>query len=180
MRVIFLDCDGVLNSQDFFRSQLYRRSGEQGFGLSFGAEQLDPRALALLDGLVERADAKIVISSSWRHIWSPEEIGAMFEARGFKHKDAIIGETPKIASPMYAQPGSEDSRGNEVAEWLDLEAERRRVDPDQESVEAYVIVDDTDEFAGEQRSHFVRTNPQHGLTQADTQRMYAILMAGAR
>lgn len=167
MRVIFLDCDGVLNSQKFFKEDGNVRT--MSHGLSFGASQLDPKALALVDQLVEQSGAKIVISSSWRHLWDVPEIIAMFESRGFKNIDAIIGKTGNSTT---------DHRGTEVQEFLDLERERKEVDDQHDPITSYVILDDTDQFDTNQRQNFVRTNPQVGLTPADVKRALNILSQG--
>jgi hypothetical protein len=167
MRVIFLDCDGVLNSQKFFKEAGHGKS--MSHGLSFGASQLDPDALALVDQLVDKTGAKIVISSSWRHLWDIAEIIAMFEARGFRNVDAIIDRTGDSV---------EDHRGTEVNDWLELGKEREVVDDNHDPVTSYVILDDTDEFDTSQRQNFVRTNPQVGITPADIQRAYNILSQG--
>jgi histidinol phosphatase-like enzyme len=55
MKIIFLDFDGVLNSQEFLKSH------QGGFGMT----QVDPRAAARLEKLVKATSAQIVISSSW-------------------------------------------------------------------------------------------------------------------
>lgn len=167
MKVVFLDFDGVLNSQKFFQKKGNRRT--MSHGLSFGASQLDPQALALLDQLIEASGAKIVISSSWRHLWDVPEIIAMFESRGFKNIDAIIGKTGNSTT---------DHRGTEVQEFLDLERERKEVDDQHDPITAYVILDDTDEFDTTQRQNFVKTHPAVGLTPADVKRALNILSQG--
>ncbi len=171
MKVIFLDMDGVMNSHQFFSTSSHDPSIDgdgpaNGFG--FGAAQIDPAAVALLNQLVEAADAYIVISSSWRHIWPFQEVAEMLEQRGFKHADRVIGQTPQMSQAA-------DSRGAEVREWLDLGRERMVADPDQEPTTSYVILDDCDEFDHEQRQRFVRTSAQTGLTAKDVQRAIQIL-----
>ena len=170
MRVIFLDCDGVLNSHQFFQSAEQRQDAAEG-GLSFGEAQLDPAALALLDRIVEQTGATIVISSSWRHIWKWQDIAQMFKKRGMENWDFVIDQTP----------GSQnDNRGDEVQDWLDTRwgRERQVVDDHYEPITSFVIIDDTDEFSTTQRQNFVKTNPQVGLTQADAQRAIQILKRG--
>jgi hypothetical protein len=168
MKIIFLDCDGVLNSQKFFNSGGGKhRMGD--VGLSFGASQLDPAGLALVDKIVDATGAKIVISSSWRHIWDWHEIAAMFQNRGFKNVDSIIGKTGN---------SKEDHRGTEVAEWLGLDRERQVVDDNHDPISTYVILDDNDEFDTSQHPHFVRTNPQTGITERDVQKAIQILSQG--
>jgi len=161
MRVIFLDIDGVLNSQRYFEEALDATGP-----LSFGEEQLDPEAVGLLDGLVKSADADVIISSSWRHIWGYEEIAQFLKNRGMKNWKRVTGQT-EVADGEH--------RGNEIQAWLDLERERQVVEPDRVSVQAYVILDDNDQFTSTQRPFFIHTNSMVGLTPADVARAAAIL-----
>lgn len=59
MKVIFLDIDGVLNSDTYMEKQLDNSS--------VGIEsEIDPATLILLKKAVDTTGAKIVLSSSWR------------------------------------------------------------------------------------------------------------------
>lgn len=169
MRVIFLDMDGVMNSSAFFRGRDDRENSLQemlGEGkLGFGAAQIDPAAVSILNKIVEDADAHVVISSSWRHIWTHREIAEMLASRGFEHPDRVIDVTPQGFG----------NRGEEVRAWLELDGERRTVDPGRSPVTSYVIIDDVDQFAGETREHLVRTDPQRGLSPADASHALGIL-----
>lgn len=169
MRVLFLDLDGVCNSEAYFKSAEFE-GGQQWGRVSFGAAQLDPKAIALLDRLVEEADCDIVISSAWRHIWRHEQIADMLEERGFQHADRIVGETKayvEAEDPMF-------ERGAEVRDWLAMERERREVDPEHGPVTSFVILDDSNEFDGELLERFVQTDWTVGLTEAGVQRAIEI------
>jgi HAD domain in Swiss Army Knife RNA repair proteins len=157
VKIIFLDIDGVLNNSKFLRQNPGAKAGT--------GQQLDPRAIALLDRLVAATGAKIVISSTWRHSSSPGQIDQMLKDHGFQHTDSILDRTPV----------GENNRGQEVQEWLQLDVERIYINPKHEPVQDYVILDDTDEFLPEQRPHFVHVNPQTGLTQRDVEEAIAIL-----
>ena len=157
MKIIFLDIDGVLNNQAFLKTS-------QGFG----ENQLDPRNVAVLNKIVGATGAKIVISSSWRHIWDHEQIAKMMAKVGFTDASCVIDRTPV----------GENNRGMEVQEWVQLDAERMIVNPDHQSIEAWVILDDVDEFLPEQKPHFVQTNPQTGLTGHDASEAISILRMG--
>ena len=159
MRVIFLDFDGVLNSRQFMESGQFG-TGE---GLDFGHSQIDPAAVERLNKIVEATGAKIVISSSWRHIWSLGEIVKMLKKRGFRFTDSIIGVTPSLLS----------NRGSEVAEWLGRQEEHARIGGD--SVQSYAILDDSTDFEPEQHEHMVHTDAHFGLTDDDIGRAISIL-----
>lgn len=157
MKVIFLDVDGVLNSEQFVQTS--------STGLPFGDNQIDPEAVERLNQIIERTGAKVVISSSWRHVWSRGEIVRMLGKRGFRHPDAVVSITPSLLS----------QRGDEVADWLGNQGERGRIDPEFGGVESYVILDDSSDFNPDQREHFVQTDADIGLTDEDARRAIFIL-----
>lgn len=72
VRIIFLDVDGVLNHDAYLEDVGIERRAQMlaGEGVPSGYEYyralVDPDAVARLRGLVERTDAKIVVSSCWR------------------------------------------------------------------------------------------------------------------
>ena len=132
--------------------------------MKFGVGQLDPAALALLDKLVDATDAKIVISSSWRHIWPWHEIAEMFGDAGFKNQHAIIDQTGNSKN---------GHRGSEIKAWLALDQERQVVG--QEQTTSYVILDDSTDFDTDQMQFFVNTNPQTGIKPRDVQKAISIL-----
>jgi hypothetical protein len=156
MFVIFLDMDGVMNSTKSMQSH------QGGFGMT----QIDPRAAARLEKLVKATGAKIVISSSWRHIFNLKQIQDMLRKIGAPEAArAIVDRTPV----------GEGNRGAEIQEWLELDPERSTVDPDHEPVEAYVILDDTNDMTPQQQANLVHTNPQVGLTDEDVMEAISIL-----
>lgn len=163
MRVIFLDCDGVLNSNQFFQQDKEPIPATSN-SMKFGVGQLDPKGLALIDKLVDATDAKIVISSSWRHIWSFQEIAEMFGDAGFKNQHAIIDQTGTSKN---------GHRGAEIKEWLDLDRERAALGEEQTT--SYVIIDDDTDFDTDQMQFFVRTNQQTGIKPKDVQKAISIL-----
>lgn len=92
--IIFLDIDGVLNSEE---SMIRNRS-----------VALVPMAVARLRDVVERTGAHIVVTSSWRHgnDWR-ERIRDAFEAAGWP-TPPLLDRTPKLSG----------GRGEEIAAWL--------------------------------------------------------------
>ena len=57
MKIIFLDIDGVMNSEVYHKNLNTKKKGWRRF---------DPEAVKMVTKLVEEFDAKIVISSLWR------------------------------------------------------------------------------------------------------------------
>ena len=115
---------------------------------------LDPACIRVLNDIVARGRADVVVSSTWRYGKTVAELQAMLEAQGFAGR--VVDVTPTGA------PGS--ARGDEIAAWL---AEHE--------VTGFVIIDDHGDL-GELGTHLVLTRPAHGLTGADAPRIIATLV----
>ena len=106
MKIIFLDIDGVLNGQEFMESIDFSDNTfpEQ----EFWSTQIDPDAVKILNELIQKSSAKVVISSSWRLGHSPEEMAEILETKGFVGE--VIGETPVMRG---------FTRGEEIQTFVD-------------------------------------------------------------
>jgi hypothetical protein len=122
VKVIFLDIDGVLNSADWFE----RISGHAISRIDALEEMLEPRAVELLNALIMRTGATVVLSSSWRIAHGMGFINRALNARGFMQR--IMHKTPILGSP----------RGREIQAWIDRAEEKP---------EAFVIIDDNSDMA---------------------------------
>lgn len=146
MKVIFLDIDGVLNSRHTPLKKCFKGFEED--------ERTDPRCVQLLNTVVERTQAKIVISSAWRIQHSAEELQAYFKHCGFTGE--IIGVTPVLLNvDLDPEDPDEWERGDEIQEWLD-----------NNEVENFIILDD-DSDMGYLKLHLVKTSFEVGLTAED-------------
>lgn len=128
MRVIFLDVDGVLNS---IESSLVLGT----------TNTLCPIRVGMVKRLCHKAEAHIVVSSSWRNPGVEGTKEALRRAGGDSLIQFIVGQTPKISGP----------RGGEIAAWLTAHPE----------VTSYVILDDDDDMLPDQ--HFVQTSMACGF-----------------
>jgi hypothetical protein len=144
-KIIFLDIDGVLNTENFICAYHYIRTGKKDPDIvipiqdEFG-DMFDPMAVRALKYIIEETGAKIVISSTWRHS-GLKVMQLMWEMRDLPGE--VIDVTPFLNGP----------RGEEIAEWL------RENQTDQ-----YVIIDDDSDMLFEQKQNFVQTNFRYGLT----------------
>ena len=68
MKVIFLDIDGVLNSVNTFKKRY-----EEHQKINKWTLEIDLKMLENLKEIVEKTDAKIVLSSSWRVFFRKED-----------------------------------------------------------------------------------------------------------
>lgn len=139
MKIIFLDIDGVLNHQQYWIENPNRYSIPQSV-----SDDLDPKSIEILNNIVERTKASIVVSSTWRKIHSIEKISEMLKSKGYKYNN-IIDKTPVLPS----------IRGKEIDEYLESK---------KGLVESYLIIDDEDDILLSQRNNFMRTSMKYGLT----------------
>jgi len=107
-RIIFLDIDGVLNSQAYVRDAHFPKAVRTpGLGPDF----IDPVRVARLQQIVDRTGAQIAISSNWTN-WPGCNHGAIADwLRRLGFTGEVIGQTPRKLSNTH--------RGNEITWWLE-------------------------------------------------------------
>jgi len=136
MRVIFLDIDGVLNSH---RSAVAMQT----------FHTLDPIAVKMLFRLVTLAEAKIVISSTWRldKQWLTTIWGALRQAGWpWAHSGFLpLGECPIIDRTARTSPNG-SLRGYEIQDWLDANLK----------YDDYIILDDDSDMLDSQMDRFIK------------------------
>lgn len=159
MRVIFLDMDGVLNTQ---RSMLAAQAGihpptRQGQTFTVEAD-----AVENLRALVHQTKACIVVSSSWRYT-GLNTVRSAFDWIGW-HNAPLIGETPcaRAVGGLFVS----QTRGAEIAEWLQWASK---------DVSSYVVLDDDKDAGVGHEARFVKTDFAVGLTRVDCARAATIL-----
>lgn len=151
VKIIFLDIDGVLNSWQYD----LQRGEDDG--------NMDSSRLVLLKQLADETDAKIVLTSTWRHHWSPERelcdrIGCKleddFEAAGLK----IFDKTPDF----------QGDRALEIKLWLSSH----------EDIERFVVLDDIQFGWRDLELYVVKTNYRigRGLEESHIKAAKEILM----
>jgi len=129
-RVLFLDFDGVLNSEPYFKEWVRTygrrspRSPREAFELE--AMKLDPQAVQRVNRIVKATGAQVVVSSTWRHYHRLPRLRQLLASRGFVGE--VIGVTPAIRDL---------ERGHECLAWL---ACRRQI------VYSFVALDDDDDY----------------------------------
>lgn len=144
MKILFLDIDGVLNSSLWYgkrRSLLAppRKTIEQMI------YEIDPDALARLKRIVESTGCELVISSTWRRIYSMVQFRETFTHLGWP-KAPFADKTPVLQQGF---------RGDEVRAWLNTIGKIL-------DVERYCCVDDSDDFHPD--NYLFRTSHSTGLT----------------
>jgi len=155
MRILFLDIDGVLNST--------RWSMSRGLADYWPTSEVDPAAVAVLNEVISRTSAKIVVSSTWRLGHSLDQLRDILVRSGLKDRGTIIGKTPDFSRiERHARPTPDGSfkRGHEIQAWLSNFDHCRDDAP--ADVEHFAIVDDDEDMA-HLDGNLVRTTSDDGL-----------------
>ena len=148
-KYIFLDFDGVINTQN---------------------DKFDKNAMANLRRLLEKTDAKVVISSTWR-LQGMEYIQQLWQEHHMQGE--VIGLTPSCNSTNFSNVDEQEEwqglhgcKGLEIAEWLRLNAKEPY---------RYVILDDEEDVLFNQREHLVKVDGSKGLSKTDVRETIKIL-----
>lgn len=166
-KLIFLDFDGVLNSNLFYQQTRVR--GEDGkLQLPIPEVDLDPRNVKYLNKLIKDTEAKVVVSSTWRLGRTVEELQKILESVGF------VGEViDKTKDLRYGDGGKWSVRGNEIHCWMD--ENHTKYDFDQYHFKNYVIFDDDSDMLYWQRNNYIQIDSYCGLTPNNVFRAEKIL-----
>lgn len=157
MKVLFLDVDGVLNSNDFYEKR--HEDGKYKDGETAFCANIDPECIARVNRIIEATGCKVVLTSSWR---SDFKIKDKFNEIGLDIYDKTTVDT------MFLK--REVTRGEEVDMWLK-----------ENNCSNYVIIDDSSDFSYEQiEGHMVKTEEFHGLTDEHVEKAIKILNEGKK
>lgn len=97
-RLVFLDFDGVLNSDAYFARNPY----------VYGDQNLDARLVKRLCDFLQKHDCSVVVSSSWREGRSLGRLKGILAKRGFRDPSRIVGKTGVMRG----------GRGREIASYV--------------------------------------------------------------
>jgi hypothetical protein len=127
VNIIFLDIDGVLNKK--------RDQNKENF--------IDDKLIHILKTILNKTDAKIVLSSTRRLYKDAKKI---VKKRLLQKEIEILSTTPKI--------GDSSNRSKEIKRWL----------RDHLNIKKYAIIDDREDAGYDMEKNFFQTNPKIGLT----------------
>lgn len=153
MKVVFLDIDGVINTDRIAR---YRKNHD------IDEMVFDEEAMNNLQQIVTNTGSKIVISSTWRihyNTTTPLWVALVDNLEKYGLEQFIVGITPVEDGNPFSKP-----RRIEIKEWLDEHPE----------VDTFVILDDEWDM-GELTPHFVRCAGSIGISSANCEEAIAIL-----
>ena len=150
-KIIFLDFDGVLNTE-YYQGllQFQGKQWQDEYGTLF-----DPKAVKHLQRIIDATGAGIVIESSWKYL-GLEAMQELWRVRNLPGK--VIDITPSLTGNA--------SKGEEIAAWLSNHTTQAT---------CYVIIDDEYVVLDSQIPYFIWTNPYEGLTEDQANRAMLIL-----
>ena len=174
--IIFLDIDGVLNG---IETEDGKRIPNFKGGLDDRAFGFSPDLVANLRKVLDATDARIVVSSSWRHFkeYYMDELRGVKPPRDWREllagmmgrgPDLFIGSTPPLSMYEYIV------RGMEIKQWMKDNESKFGV-PDEDY--RFCIIDDevTSILKVFDARNVVHTNGHVGLTSSDADKVIHIL-----
>lgn len=161
MKVIFLDIDGVLNSEASMRDFGIRNTWN---------DNPHPMHIEWLNMIVEKTGAKVVISSTWRTSGSPHMFGRLLYLLGFIGE--VIDRTPNL----------DTERGTEIKSWLFSHIDKldrcknlQWAPSWMEPIESFVILDDDDDMLELSATNLVLIKDGTGLQEEHALKAIEIL-----
>lgn len=161
--VIFLDIDGVLNSNAWNESHQSEISG---------GTLIDSEKVTLLSGLVKRTNAGIILHSGWKHWFTAELEPLRKEAeilRAMLEQEAlsVAGITPDHSTEEIRKTKKFSMvKAGEIVAYLEQH----------QDVTHWVVIDDLDLHHAEIERHQVKTDPDVGLMAEDVRRAEKLLL----
>ena len=166
-KVIFLDFDGVLNTeyhQDLL--QIQGKSWQDEYGAFF-----DPNAVKQLERIIKATNADIVVESSWKYL-GLDAMKDLWEVRNLPGR--IIDITPSTISDEYLLNLDLDDFSNKMHHCKGLEIVSWLSNYETQDIR-YVIIDDEYVILDSQLPHFILINPYEGITEEQANKAISIL-----
>lgn len=163
MKVIFLDVDGVLNNKLFLKKRRIILKENKGIYIP----RLDDKNFIALKTLVERTNAKIILSSYWRYYFDknlmPNNNGLHNHGKDLtlklrKHNLSLKDKTSTDLTRFQ-------KRGDIIKEYLHTH----------EDIDNFVILDDDNIMKEFTDTNLIQTKPEYGLTMSDVKKAENIL-----
>lgn len=152
MKIVFLDFDGVLNSEKFMKKRVKPKDNTRA---AWNYTRIDQKTVSILNRITDETNANIVLSSTWRLGRTLDEVQSLFNMLNIK--GTLIGKTGHYhytdnRGGIHSLP-----RGEEIKSWL-------RDNILQSNFKNYVIIDDDSDMLLEQKDNFFKTDYEIGLT----------------
>lgn len=161
MKVIFLDVDGVLNSEDDL--MIYREKNNITGCILY--VEVEDRPLKLLKEIVDKTSSKIVVSSSWRVGCERSGRESIFGKELYEKLEKRLKDYEMEIYDITPYLGVGTQRGDEIREWLS----------NNETENFVILDDDSDMREYTETDNFIHTTYKHGLTEELKNRAIEIL-----
>lgn len=140
-KYLFLDIDGVMNSEETLRKQIVRDPHPSG---------IDPYLALLVNRIIESTGCKVILSSAWRG-----------SEKNHEYIERMIG------SKLHDITGRCCSgiRGVEIHNWLTKNAKGFSSDGYRKGEHKVAILDDDSDMLLWQKDHFFKTSFKTGITE---------------
>ncbi len=154
MKVIFLDIDGVLNSN--FWNDAHQREISDG-------SLIDEEKIHLLGRLIKSTNAKVILHSGWKFWFDSNMNPLRKEAENLKNMLKKEGVELEGMTPDYTTEEIRKSKkfslvkADEILAWI----------AEHDSMDAWIVIDDLDLHNEEIKKHQIRTDANVGLTVED-------------
>jgi hypothetical protein len=150
-RVLFLDFDGVLNTEQHLH-RVYRTVTQ----LRHSEWRLLDRAhIDVLDRLLDEApNVHVVVSSSWRYELDRTQLAEVLGEAGLRNVERVVDVIPDLDQPRH----------EEIQAWLDAHPETA----------AFAILDDIEDM-GHLSDHHLRTDAAVGLQPMHIEETHSLL-----
>jgi hypothetical protein len=170
MKIIFLDFDGVLNHENWYRKRMDLINSDN-YIYDYPLSEFDPYSIKHLNSIIEGTRAKVVVSSTWRIGKRIIDLQKMLNDVGFIGE--IIDVTPSISGKGCISEDNDKQisyttpRGCEIDWWLDRIGKFQRINWSKDRqleylekslVKNYVILDDDSDMLYGQKEHYVKCN----------------------
>lgn len=163
VRVIFLDIDGVLNSN--FWNENHQTEISDG-------RLIDIEKIRLLSTLIKNTNAKIVLHSGWK-FWFDSALHPL--RKEAEHLKKLFQQEGLTLADVTSDHSTEEIRkskkfslvkASEILAWLDEHKE----------VNKWIVIDDLDLHNPEIEAHQIKTDPHIGLTMEDVYKAESMLI----
>jgi len=152
-----------LNSEDWYKERYpeWRARAQDMDDKEYHKWEFDPKAVDVLNKIIEQTQADIVVSSTWRSMPSIKEILAYAGVKG-----NVVGITPRLWWNDIEANMPFNDRAPSLPRGLEIEAYLYHTHPEYSVREQvrYVILDDDSDMLYRQKDKFIHTSWWHGLT----------------
>ena len=178
MKVIFLDIDGVINTEKWVAYSI--ENGLPVHDKYDGQHTFDENCLYWLNKIIDETGAQIIISSSWRNdglgtlrkMWRRRY--TLGKGDFYKHHDKIYDTTFSLTTSNFLEQKTlmrqlnEDDRwirGNQIDIYLKTHPE----------ITKYVIIDDDNDMLDYQQPYFINAKDPNGIEEEHYKKAIEIL-----